>query len=64
MVMLIATTWFHVDCYNILTIGIGIIAFHVNIISELVFYHSTHFSTLYYFERLFHMWFSYLWFFS
>ena len=28
---------FQVDCYNILTIGIGIIRFHVNIISELDF---------------------------
>ena len=26
---------FKVDCYNILTIAIGIIIFHVNIISEL-----------------------------
>ena len=28
---------FKVDCYNILTIGIDIIGFRVNIISELVF---------------------------
>ena len=28
---------FKVDCYNILVVGINIIEFHVNIISELVF---------------------------
>ena len=28
---------FYIDCYDILTIGIDIIGFHVNIISELSF---------------------------
>ena len=41
-----------IDCYNILTIGIAIIEFHINIIKDLGFYyHSKPLSTSYYFGK-------------
>ena len=42
---------FKVDCYNILTVGIGIIRFHVNIISGLDFSIILHFLLLYIFLK-------------
>ena len=42
---------FWVDCNNILTVWIDIIGFHVNIISELGFFHSKPLFTSYSFGR-------------
>ena len=43
---------FSIDCYDILTVGIDIIGFDINIISELVFTINLYiFSTSYSFER-------------
>ena len=43
------TEKFYVDCYNILTFGIGIVRFHYNIIRELEFLIILHLFLLYIF---------------